>query len=258
MIRGKKKGFTVILNSVLKDPRLGLKTIGLFAIMQSFPDDWEYSVKGLAARAGVGRDTIRNCLKELEEAGYLSREQQHQENGKFGGCVYTLQEESQQEEVPSEAPKPHDAQPLTEKPTSAQPTSANLPQVNKQLSKKTKKKNPLTPKGGGGADDDKIPRPKHDPEAFDIFWAAYPRKDDLAASVKAWNRLKPSRGVCRIMYDALKQHKRSRQWTKDSGQYIPTFATWLKGQKWRNQGVDLAMFPREDAGGWTIDPELYT
>lgn len=91
VIRGKKKDFTVILDSVLKDPRLSLKTIGLFAIMQSLPDDWEYSVKGLSDRAGVGRDTIRNCLKELEAAGYLRREQQHQENGKFGGCVYILQ-----------------------------------------------------------------------------------------------------------------------------------------------------------------------
>lgn len=202
--------------------------------------------------------SIRNCLKELEAAGYLCREQQHQENGKFGGCVYVLQEESQFDGTQPEDSQPCDTQPLTEKPTSAQPTSANPPQVNKQRSKETKKKTPLTPKGDGGAGDDKIPRPKHDQEAFDIFWAAYPRKDELAASVKAWDRLKPDRGLCRTMYSALTLHKQSYQWTKDSGQFIPTFASWLKGQKWRNQGVDLDMLPHQDTGsGWADDPEVY-
>ncbi len=43
VIRGGRKGFTTIYNSALQDPRLSLKTIGLFAVMQSFPENWEYS-----------------------------------------------------------------------------------------------------------------------------------------------------------------------------------------------------------------------
>ena len=66
IIRGKRQGFTVLYNSVLRDNRLSLKTKGLFAIMQSFPDNWEYNVKGLSTRVGVGRDGIRGCLRELE------------------------------------------------------------------------------------------------------------------------------------------------------------------------------------------------
>ncbi len=62
VIRGTKNGFTVLYNSVLGDARLSLKTIGLFAVMQSFPENWEYSVSGLAARVHVGRDAVRKCL----------------------------------------------------------------------------------------------------------------------------------------------------------------------------------------------------
>ena len=94
VIRGTKKGFTVLYNSALRDERLSLKAIGLFAVMQSFPENWEYSVAGLAARVRAGRDAVRRCLKELEDAGYLVREQAQQENGKFGGAVYTLREQS--------------------------------------------------------------------------------------------------------------------------------------------------------------------
>ena len=35
------QAFTTVFNSVLRDQRLSLKTLGLYVIMQSFPDDWE-------------------------------------------------------------------------------------------------------------------------------------------------------------------------------------------------------------------------
>ena len=44
------KPFTAVFNSVIQDKRISLKTLGLFVVMQSFPDDWEYSISGLAAR----------------------------------------------------------------------------------------------------------------------------------------------------------------------------------------------------------------
>ena len=58
------QSFTTVFNSVLRDQRLSLKTLGLYVIMQSFPDDWEYSIRGLAARCRIGRDAIRKCLRK--------------------------------------------------------------------------------------------------------------------------------------------------------------------------------------------------
>lgn len=152
VIRGTKRGFTVLYNSALRDEWLSLKTIGLFAVMQSFPENWEYSVAGLAARVRAGRDAVRRCLKELEDAGYLVREQAHQENGKFGGAVYTLREQSviemeAAEEETALVDAAENTLPLTEKPSTVNTVTGNRPQVNKHLSKETIKQHPLAPQG---------------------------------------------------------------------------------------------------------------
>ena len=93
MVRsGRRESFTVLYNSMITDKRLSLKAKGLFAVMMSRPEGWEFSVSGLAAFTGVGKDAIRNTLAELETVGYLIREQSHQGNGTFGGNVYILQD----------------------------------------------------------------------------------------------------------------------------------------------------------------------
>jgi len=91
--------------------------------------------------------------------------------------------------------------------------------------------------------------PTHDPYAFETFWAAYPRKDDRKAAIRAWDKLKPDRDLCRVMYTALKRQRGCPQWTKDDGQYIPMFSTWLNGEKWKNQGVDLSLISQPQAQG---------
>ncbi|MEG0780641.1 MAG: helix-turn-helix domain-containing protein [Oscillospiraceae bacterium] len=91
---GRKAGFTVIYNSMLKDNRISLRAKGLFAIMVSLPDDWSYTVSGLASHVGVSKDVVRASFRELESVGYLIREQSHGNRGKFGGNVYTWQDEA--------------------------------------------------------------------------------------------------------------------------------------------------------------------
>ena len=75
--RGKSKGFFTLYRDSAQDTRLSLEARGLFALMMSLPDDWEYSVSGLAVKAGCGKDKIRRILGELQEVGYLIREQSH-------------------------------------------------------------------------------------------------------------------------------------------------------------------------------------
>lgn len=85
-------GWTHIMNSVAQDKRLSLDTRGLFLMMKSFPPDWEFNIPGLATMGNCGKDKVRRMLGELEKAGYLLREQSHDENGKFSGNTYVLQD----------------------------------------------------------------------------------------------------------------------------------------------------------------------
>lgn len=91
---GRKKAFVVLFREVAQDERLSLEARGLFTLMVSLPENWEYSVRGLAGKAGCGKDKIRRLLGELEKVGYLVREQSHDSGGKFAGNVYILQDEA--------------------------------------------------------------------------------------------------------------------------------------------------------------------
>ena len=67
----RREGFTVLPNSTLRDNRLSLKTRAILAIMISVPEDWDFTVSGLAVICGTGRDAVRSSLRELEACGYL-------------------------------------------------------------------------------------------------------------------------------------------------------------------------------------------
>ncbi len=91
---GHRRGYIVLLRTAAQDTRLSLEARGLLALMMSLPDDWEYTVSGLAVKAGCGRDKIRRLLKNMQDVGYLIREQSHDAGGKFAANVYVLQEDA--------------------------------------------------------------------------------------------------------------------------------------------------------------------
>jgi hypothetical protein len=53
------------------DRNLSLKAKGLLSVVLSLPDDWEYSVAGLASMSKEKESAITSALKELKEEGYL-------------------------------------------------------------------------------------------------------------------------------------------------------------------------------------------
>ena len=90
----RRKGFTTVYRTVAQDKRLSLKARGLFLLLQSLPEDWNYTISGLASMAGTGKDQIRSGLDELLRVGYLVMEQSHDQTGKFSKNVFILQEEA--------------------------------------------------------------------------------------------------------------------------------------------------------------------
>lgn len=139
----------------------------------------------------------------------------------------------------------------------------NRKQNDYQLNDHKENDPPYSPPEGNRAPADKPRReksmPTYNPDAFEIFWAAYPRKDDRRKAIRSWDKLKPDKALCRVMYAALLRQKESEQWTRDNGRYIPMFPTWINGRRWEDQGVDPSQLPRpQRTGGWADDPELCT
>ena len=76
--------YTVMSNYHLRDTNLSLKAKGLLSQMLSLPEDWDYTLAGLARINAEGKDAIRAAVVELEKAGYVQRRQTIDRAGKFG------------------------------------------------------------------------------------------------------------------------------------------------------------------------------
>jgi len=77
----------------------------------------------------------------------------------------------------------------------------------------------------------KAPGQQYAPE-FERFWSEYPRRIGKGAAYRAWRKVKPPLEEC---LKALEWQKKSEQWTRDQGQYIPHPATWLNQARWDDE-----------------------
>lgn len=98
----KNKGYTVMSNHHLRNHTLSLKAKGLLSQMLSLPDDWDYTLQGLAQINKERIDAIREAVRELERAGYIKRSRERDERGCLRGTVYTIYEQPHAETTPEE------------------------------------------------------------------------------------------------------------------------------------------------------------
>ena len=229
-----EKAFTTVFNSMIRDPRLGLKTKGLFVLMASLPPEWEFSVGGLATIADVGKDAVRSMLKELENVGYLTREQAHDGSGKFAKNVYVMQYVA-----PPSSEKPDNGKPPLSENTDdgenrsrLKPMTVNPTQDNKDLKRIY---NPPTPQRGRRVRAKKEPRsaPDHQPERFEGFWKFYPRHDAKQRAMDAWDKLKPDDDLIAAIGRALIRQKATDEWKRGVG--IPYASTYLNERRWTDE-----------------------
>lgn len=72
-------------------------------------------------------------------------------------------------------------------------------------------------------------------EIFDRFWTAYPRKVAKPVAKKAFvKKVKDAVTFAKVI-NALELHKKTPQWIKDGGQYIPHPATWLNQERYNDE-----------------------
>ena len=79
----KNSGYTVMSNHHLRNRALSLKAKGLLSQMLSLPEDWDYTLQGLARINRESIDAIRQAIRELEQAGYIQRSRERDEKGRL-------------------------------------------------------------------------------------------------------------------------------------------------------------------------------
>ncbi len=167
----KNANYTIMSNHHFKEKKMSLKAKGLLSLMLSLPDDWDYSINGLATLSKDGKDSVMSALKELETFGYLKRTRVVNELGQFKGYDYDIYEHPQETQPNSEKPN-------TEKPDTDNPTQLNTNKINsvgiKSLPNKEKKDKK-----------DKRADAPFNPNSFvkELIKAEYIEDDDLFISV---------------------------------------------------------------------------
>jgi DNA-binding MarR family transcriptional regulator len=68
-----KNRYGTVPNALLNSDQISFKAKGIYAYIQSKPDDWDFSVERISSQVKEGKPSITAALKELENAGYLSR-----------------------------------------------------------------------------------------------------------------------------------------------------------------------------------------
>ena len=130
----KNQNYTVMSNHHLRNTDLSLKSKGLLSQMLSLPEEWDYTLKGLSKINREGIDAIREAIRELERAGYVTRTRVRNEKGQLGAADYVIHEFPMPPNPILE--NPTQGKPISENPTLDNPMQENPTQLNKELSSK--------------------------------------------------------------------------------------------------------------------------
>ena len=133
----KTRDYTVMSNYHLRDTSLSLKAKGLLSLMLSLPENWDYTMKGLARICKDGIDSISGGIRELEAHGYLIRSRVRSANGQLGSIEYTILEQPKAPSPTQEKPireNPVQANPMLDAPIQENPAQLNTKEQNKELS----------------------------------------------------------------------------------------------------------------------------
>lgn len=95
-----KNNFTIMHNEILfkkiQEKPISLEALGLLWRIMSTSKDWNLNFSGMASISGCSTNKINSCIKELEEAGYIKKEQRRTVGGQINGYNYLVYETTDQ------------------------------------------------------------------------------------------------------------------------------------------------------------------
>lgn len=194
----KRNNYTVIDNGIFKNRQMSLKAKGLLCLMLSLPDDWEYSLEGLATLSHDGKDSVRSALSELERLNHFKRVQLI-ENGKFTGVEYIISEE-----------------PMLEKPMSENPISENPPQLNTNTNKELKESNINYEK------------------EFDSLWELYPNKKGKQKALTSYIKARKDGTQYEKVEAGIKAYAEYVRVKQTSKEYMKHGSTFFNQKSWED------------------------
>ena len=216
-----KPGYWAVLPAVVRyDRQLPDKAKLLYAEISSLTEQRGYCYANneyFQNLYDITDRTVRRLLQALQTAGYIRI--QDGDGGAGRRKIYAG--------INPLAQNPDKNVRVTEEPGKICPGNPdkNVRAINSNNKKDNS--NPQSPQGGAVEIWDK--------EAFDRFWARYPKKKDKAKAIREWNKLKADRKLMMTMSAALGRQMASEEWQRDHGRAIPYPCRWLSHRRWEDE-----------------------
>lgn len=244
-------GWIGVPNVLIRDHKLSMEARWLWIYMRSHSANFMARMETIQANAGCGRDKLRKIIKELCDAGYMSRGQERDDANRYGVPWYWLHNPRSSAPVTE---SPVTAPPLTESPSTALPATAP-PSTENQSPALTSENLDLFPGDvfpvdGSPVDGEHNPLKKtifkktknikRSPSTtalcaagFDEFWEAYPKKVSKGGARRKYE-LAVRRGADPLhILAAVKRYADAKNGT--DRQFIKDPTTWLNQECWDDE-----------------------
>jgi hypothetical protein len=220
-VERRENPFVQVDKGFINDKRLGFKEKGILLYFLSKPEGWNFYEEEIASNSTDGISSVKAGIKKLMETGYIIRgERQRNEKGQLGAYEYVVKE------VPATCENP-----TQDFPTQGNPTLENHTLVKNEDNNiyiNNNKENKDVPVSDGEQSSSLM-------ERFEIFYRAYPKHKSRGDAERAWRTLKPNETLFETIMKSLETAKKSYDWQKENGKYIPYPATWLRAKGWEDE-----------------------
>jgi len=115
--------------------------------------------------------------------------------------------------------------------------SAERAKAWREAQKASGERKPTTTERKRTPDKDTDKEKKKDTSAFAAFWSTYPKKEARKDAEAAFAKLNPNADLLARMVAAVEAKRNTIDWTKDGGKFIPLPATWIRAERWNDEGT---------------------
>ena len=217
--------YAQIPNETLNDDRLSFEALGCLTYLLSKPEDWTVQIGDICSQGRIGRDKCYRILKELEETGYLERQQTRQEAGRLSATEMVIHDLPISSASPR-AEKPYPELPYTDSPDTENPTH-------------TKTINNTKTKNSNGQAAARSPLSAEQEAKFEQFWDIYPRRVKKARAKSEFKRALGKVEFAAIL-TACRAYAELIQARKTEEKFIAHPAQWLKDERWDDEDLSGA------------------
>ena len=160
--------------------------------------------------------SIRRWLNELEQDGVIVSSSSYNQHQYDKTKWYSIVDEF---EIKDDKPSGQNGQSIGQNDRSIGQNDRTIPNINTNINK--------------NIDQSKID------QLFDEFWQKYPRKVSKKKSKEIFTRLfkktKNPDKLFKEIISGLERYKKTDQWNRDNGRFIPHPSTWLNQERWTDE-----------------------